>query len=96
MRGKKAKLLRKIAKLKAKEPDSLRAIERQVFKPMFELRPGPWKPEFDNRMVKNPRAKKERSKYVMRIQMIKKLQAYWMPGCARRIYKDLKRALGRG
>ena len=91
MRGKKAKLMRKIARMRAKAPDSLRAIERQTYLKTYETRPGPWKPSFDSRIVRKPKARKERNKYVIRLSLIKKLQAFWVPGCTRRIYKDLKR-----
>jgi len=71
-------------------PDSLRAIEKQVYLSIYDS-----KKDEDgvlHRIVINPNAKNERNKYAMHVVMIRKLQAFWIPGCKRRIYKDMKRA----
>ena len=90
MRGVKAKRLRTFAKALAKVPNSLRAIERQVYMSVYETKKD--KDGIEHRVMINPNAKKERNKYARHVSMVRKLQAFWVYQCPRRIYKDMKRA----
>lgn len=84
------KRLRRFAENIAKVPNSLRAVERQVYMPIFKTKKD--KDGIEHRIVQHPEARKERRKYAMEIVMIKRLQAFWIYQCPRRIYKDMKRA----
>ncbi len=76
------KRLRWISKRLAEEPDVLLAHKVQV---------GAWVLDIKNGapVVINPRAKK--NKYAHHFVETQKIQPFWKYGCARRIYKDMKR-----
>lgn len=84
------KKFRKISEMMAKVPNSLRAIERQVYMSVYETTND--KDGIEHRVKVKPNATKERNKYARHVVMIRKLQAFWIYQCPRRIYKDMKRA----
>lgn len=78
------KRLRWIAKRLAEEEDVFMAHKVTV---------GSWVPDIKDGapVVVNPSAKEFRKRYAHHYVETEKLQPYWKYGCAKRIYKDMKR-----
>lgn len=58
-----------------------------------KVRVGSWVPDIKNgqKVLVNPRAKSERKRYAHHYVETVKIQPFWQNGCAKRVYKDMKR-----